>query len=127
MAIVQSRQKADTLFDNLPVAEDGRRSKRASRWFCLFRPKVGLTERGKDFHSFRHTIIDDLKQGEVNERVLKALVGHADQLSEDVQKDDITMDRYGKRYNADILHKMVCRLDYSRVLGGVNRWSDEAM
>ncbi len=120
---IQSRQKADTLFDNLPVAEDGRRSKRASRWFCLFRPKVGLTERGKDFHSFRHTIIDDLKQGEVNERVLKALVGHADQLSEEVQKDDLTMDRYGKRYKAEILHKMVCRLNYSRVLGGVKRWT----
>ena len=124
---IQSRQKTDCLFDNLPVAEDGRRSKRASRWFCLFRPKVGLTERGKDFHSFRHTIIDDLKQGEVNERVLKALVGHADQLSEDVQKDDITFDRYGKRYNADILYKMVCRLDYSRVLGGVKRWTGEAV
>jgi integrase len=120
---LQSRQPADSLFDNLPVAEDGRRSKRASRWFCLFRSKVGLTERGKDFHSFRHTIIDDLKQGEVNERVLKALVGHADQLSEDVQKDDITMDRYGKRYNTDILHKMVSRLDYSRVLAGVKRWT----
>jgi integrase len=86
-----------------------------------------LTERGKDFHSFRHTVIDDLKQGEVNERVLKALVGHADQLSEDVQKDDITMDRYGKRYKAEILHNMVCRLDYSRVLGGVKGWTIKAI
>jgi integrase len=120
---LQSRQKEDSLFDNLPVAEDGRRSKRASRWFCLFRPKVGLTVKGKDFHSFRHTIIDDLKQGEVNERVLKALVGHADQLSEDVQKDDITMDLYGKKYKAEILHKMVCRLDYSSVLGKIIPWS----
>jgi integrase len=126
-AFLQSRQKEDSLFDNLPVAEDGRRSKRASRWFCQFRPKVGLTERGKDFHSFRHTIIDDMKQGEVNERVLKALVGHADQLSEDMQKDDITMDRYGKKYKAEILHKMVCRLDYSRVLGGVKAWMGEAV
>ena len=120
---IQSRQKEECLFDNLPVAEDGRRSKRASRWFCLFRPKVGLTEKGKDFHSFRHTIIDDLKQGEVNYHVLKALVGHSDQLPEEFQKGDMTMDRYGKKYKAEILHKMVCRLNYSKVLAGVKVWT----
>jgi len=120
-----SRQKNEWLFDGLPAGKDGRHSANASRWFCRFRPKVDMTERGKDFHSFRHTIIDDLKQGEVNYHVLKSLVGHSDQLPEEFQKSDMTMDRYGKKYKAEILHKMVCRLDYSHVLGTVKKWSDE--
>jgi integrase len=119
---ISSRKKAGWLFDGVTASESGRRSKSASNWFTAsFRPRVGLDIKGKDFHSFRHTVIDDLKQEQANLYVIKALVGHSDQLSV-VSGDDITFDRYGKRYKARILYDMICKLDYSRVLVNVKKW-----
>jgi|GEM_PF-6840315 len=125
LEFAQTRKSKECLFDGLPMASDGRRSKNASTWFIRFRRWIKLTEKGKDFHSFRHTVIDDLKQRpmEINERVLKAVVGHSDLLSEEIQKDDITFDRYGKQYHAKTLHQLICMLDYSRVLQAVKPWS----
>ena len=117
-----SRRKEEWVFDGLEIAEDGRRSKKASHWMCkTFRPRVGLKIKGEDFHSFRHTVIDDLKQQLVNVHVLKAVVGHSDQLPE-VAGDDITIDRYGKQYYAQALYDMVDKLNYTRVLGNVKKW-----
>lgn len=121
-SFISSRRKANWLFDGVTANESGRRSQNASKWFTSsFRPRVGLSAKGKDFHSFRHTVIDDLKQEQANLYVIKALVGHSDQLSV-VSGDDITFDRYGKRYKAQILYDMICKLDYSRVLVNVKKW-----
>lgn len=119
---IYSRRNDGWIFDGLTVAKDGRRSYKASKWFTsTFRPRVGLGLKGKDFHSFRHTVIDDLKQEQANLHVIKALVGHSDKLSS-VSGEDITFDRYGKRYKARILYNMICKLDYSRVLAKVKKW-----
>jgi len=118
-----SHRKEEWLFDGLTVSEDGRRSEKASKWMTsTFRPRVGLNVKGKDFHSFRHTMIDDLKQQQVNLHVLKAIVGHS-QLLQEVAREDITLDRYGKDYKASILHDMICKLDYSNVLTNVKKWA----
>jgi len=117
-----ARRKEEWLFDGLTVEEDGRRSKKASKWMTsTFRPRVGLKVKGKDFHSFRHTNIDDLKQLQVNLHVLKALVGHSRQLPE-VANEDITIDRYGKDYWASTLYDMICKLDYAGSLTAVKPW-----
>ena len=57
------------------------------------------------FHSFRHSVIDHLKQKGVEPHFINELVGHS--------QGNIDLDRYGKRYNPDILYnKCVKRIVY---------------
>lgn len=59
----------------------------------------------KDFHSFRHTVGDFLKQSGVEPSVISELLGHS--------VDSITLSRYGKRYSPRVLKKQaVDKLDY---------------
>ena len=56
----------------------GRYSHGFSQWFRKFKVRCGLdsTPRKKTYHSFRHTVIDNLMQNEIPERVVSMLVGH---------------------------------------------------
>ena len=121
---VQSRQGELWLFDGLRTeTSTGRRSSNASAWFSRFREAVGMVEHGKDFHSFRHTVVSDMIHKEVQERVIKAIVGHARDLSKDVLKSDVTFNVYGKmQFNIDTLYRAICALDYSHVLTHVTKW-----
>lgn len=49
-----------------------------SKWFSRYRMRVGVTDPRKTFHSFRHTFIDDLREGGVQDSLIKRLVGHED-------------------------------------------------
>ena len=49
----------------------------------------------KDFHSFRHTLADHLKQKGVSEALVGGLLGH--------QTGGITFGRYGKDFRPDVL------------------------
>lgn len=51
----------------------------------------------KGHHSFRHTIINYMKKGDLNESVIKQFVGHS-------QESDITAGRYGKPYTPEELY-----------------------
>lgn len=61
-----------------------------SRWFSSFRKRLEFTdaEAKKDFHSFRHTVADHLKQAGQGEDKIAALLGH--------EFGGITHNRYGK-------------------------------
>jgi integrase len=50
----------------------------------------------KNFHSFRHTVIDHLKQKGVEPHFVNELLGHS--------SGNIDLDRYGKGYNPDIIY-----------------------
>ena len=119
---VKTRKEDDWLFDGLTYSEKkNSRSGYASKWFTeRFRPKVELKVKGKDFHSFRHNVVDALKQDCADLRRIKALVGHSRELGD--MREDITLDRYGKDYKASILYDLVCKLDFSHVLGTVMPW-----
>lgn len=91
---LKQRKTSPWLFiDGLRIAGDGRRSAAASKWFSRFRDKIGFGK-GKDFHSLRHTVIDELKQADAKLYVVKSLVGH----SSDLPQSDLTMHVYGKDY-----------------------------
>jgi len=81
------------LFPELERLRDGY-SQRVSKWFNdRYKKRCGIvkTEKMKDFHSFRHTFINALKQNrKVDAYIISELVGHSVQ--------SITMSRYGKRY-----------------------------
>lgn len=59
----------------------------------------------KTFHSFRHTVITQLKHKLVSKNIIQELAGHAE--------EGETMGRYGKRYTPDILYKeAILKLEY---------------
>ena len=71
-----------------------------------FRDKCGITEKDKNFHSFRHTFINYLKQNDFELDKIKQLAGHAN--------TDMTFGTYGKRYEPEKLyHDVISKIDYN--------------
>lgn len=49
-----------------------------SKWFGRYKTKQGITDSRKTFHSFRHTLIDDLRDAGVQDSLIKRIAGHED-------------------------------------------------
>jgi len=98
------------LFPELLEKRDGFGQK-VSKWFQSYRRKCGITDSGKVFHSFRHTVIDRLKQADVPKEKIAALVGHED--------DSVTFGRYGKDFSPAIMRDVVAMLDFSHITGNI--------
>ncbi|MBI9087969.1 MAG: tyrosine-type recombinase/integrase [Desulfobacterium sp.] len=104
------KAKGETrLFPEL-LYRNGSYAHQASKWFGTFKKKCGLDDKLLVFHSFRHTLTDNLKQQLINETLIDELTGHA------LQGE--TMGRYGKRYSVRVLYdEAVLKLDYGVDLG----------
>ena len=77
--------------------QDGTYARSVSRfWNYRYLPLLGLKKTTLTLHSLRHTLIDNLKQIGVEPHFISELVGHS--------QGSITLDRYGKNYNPDILY-----------------------
>jgi len=74
------------------------------KWYQRFNRSKITKERGKVFHSFRHTFTNALKQAGVSESVSAQLIGHG--------QATITFGRYGKDYIASVLLEAVRLVDY---------------
>jgi integrase len=85
-------RKQIRLFPELKKGRDGY-SQAASKWFSRFREKIGLHNLNppKDFHSFRHTLVTELKNKSIPEVEVAAITGHS--------ASGITYGRYGKSYD----------------------------
>jgi len=86
---------------------DNRYSHGFCQWFRKFKIRCGVdpTPRKKTFHSFRHTVIDNLMQKEIPERVVSMLVGHA--------IPGQTSGRYAKPFKPKrLMERTVLQLDY---------------
>ena len=86
--------------------QDGTYARSVSRfWNFRYLPLLGLKKNTLNLHSLRHTCIDNLKQIGVEPHFISELVGHS--------QGSITLDRYGKNYNPDILYnKCVKKIVY---------------
>ncbi|WNK19081.1 site-specific integrase [Halomonas piscis] len=87
---------------NLRWSEKHGYSATPSKWFGRLRDKLGIEQRGrgkKDFHSFRHTIANELKQKGVSENQIGGVLGHT--------TGGITNTRYGKEYEPDVLKSAI--------------------
>lgn len=80
-----------------------------SKWFTRVREQLGFRdgEVQKDFHSFRHTIADHLKQKGISEALVSGLLGH--------QTGGITFSRYGKDFRPEVLAPVVEAVDFDAV------------
>jgi len=99
------RSRGETrLFPELPY-QNHNYGHKATKWFGRYRKALGIDSKQKVFHSFRHTLSDNLKQQFIKDTIIEELTGHA------VQGE--TMSRYGKRYPVETLYnEAVLKLDY---------------
>lgn len=98
------------LFPELKLQRDGY-GQTISRWFQSYRRKCGICDDGKVFHSFRHTVIDRLKQADVPKEKIATLVGHED--------DSVTFGRYGKDFSPAIMREVVATLNFAHITGHI--------
>ena len=115
LGFVESQRSigASRLFPELKLHPRQGYSKTPSRWFSSYRKGVGFSgEEKKDFHSFRHTVADHLKQQGVEEPKIAALLGH--------QAGGITFGRYGKDYKPEVLVEVVECLSFGVFLTDFN-------
>ena len=68
---------ADRLFPELEAVR-GKLGHAPSKWFGRYKAKRGITNPRKTFHSFRHTLIDDLRDAGVQDSLIKRIAGHED-------------------------------------------------
>jgi integrase len=77
----------------------GKWSSSYSKWFGRYRKRIGIVDPKITFHSLRHTFINQLKQADVSEPIIAALVGH--------KNNSLTLNRYGKAYGVGVLSEAV--------------------
>ena len=86
----------ERLFQELPYRE-GNYNQNVSRFFNYrYLPNLGLKTDKKNFHSFRHTVSDHLKQKGIEPHFINELLGHS--------TGNIDLERNGKGYNPDIIY-----------------------
>jgi len=104
----------ERLFQELKISE-GSYNKNVSTFFNnRYLPNLGLKTNKKNFHSFRHTVSDHLKQKGIEPHFVNELLGHS--------TGNIDLERYGKGYNPSILYnKCVKKISYQT---SEKRWID---
>ncbi|MFO7598108.1 MAG: site-specific integrase [Desulfocurvibacter africanus] len=94
----------ERLFPELAKIRDSY-GKNAGKWFKRHRLKAGVISEKLDFHSFRHTLDNHLKQKLVPVEIINEVCGRA--------HGDIALDRYGKPYMVEVLYEeAILKLDY---------------
>ena len=75
-----------------------------SRWFSKYRKKCGVNDSSKTLHSFRHTLLNGLKQAGVQLEIAQAIAGHDGQ--------SITYSHYGKDYKISVMKEAIDKADF---------------
>jgi integrase len=68
---------ADRLFPELEAVR-GKLGHAPSKWFSRYKTKLGVVDPRKTFHSFRHTLIDDLRDAGTQDSLITRIAGHED-------------------------------------------------
>ena len=88
-------QNQEKLFPNLKKMKSTGYGTMISHWFARYLKRLGIKKKGKNFHSFRHTVVNKLITKKVYEPFIKELIGHA--------HGSLTMDVYGGKKPLDVL------------------------
>ena len=102
---VQSVRDAghDRLFPDLSRNAMGKWSGSWSKWWSRYQRSMGITDKRKVFHSFRHRFRDALRDARVPEDVANRLMGHT---------DPSMGGRYGRGFNVEVLAEEVNKIEY---------------
>jgi integrase len=67
----------DCIFPDLkPGGADGKLGHGFTKWWSEYRKKIGLYEKGLDYHSFRHGVTTKLYAADVSQAIIDELTGH---------------------------------------------------
>ena len=109
------------LFPELTPNKYGKVARPISRFFARFFDEIGISDKKKVFHSFRHTLIDALKSiPGIQIPHIEAIAGHSSRLQAPTQSATVTT--YGSRFKPSVLKPVVEQLDFSNVLTTVKPW-----
>ncbi len=97
-----------SLFPELSHRRGNRKGVTPSRWFARFLDRRGITGKEFVFHSFRHTLIDALKQSGVPEAIAQELAGH----SSGKEGKSVTFNRYGKKLQPAVQLQYLSQVGY---------------
>ena len=75
-----------------------------SKWFARYATRCGVDELGKVFHSFRHTLANELKQIGIQQVMTEAIMGH--------ESNSMTYGRYGKSYEIKAMFEAIKQADF---------------
>ena len=95
--------KSNKVFPELTVDTHGSLTGNWSKWFSRYKKSIGLTDKRKVFHSFRHTFKDALRNSEVDEALSDALTGHT---------NGSVGRQYGQGYTLEKLNKAIQSIEY---------------
>lgn len=82
-----------------------------TKWFAEYRKRCGVSQTGKSFHSFRHTVATVWKDLDIPEYMAAELLGHT--------VTSMTYGRYGKRAHVEKLLPIIEQLQFEDILKGV--------
>jgi len=99
----QRTQNSDRLFPELEPVR-GKLGHAPSKWFSRYRTKMGINDPKKTFHSFRHTMIDDLRDAGVQDSLIKRIAGHEDSA--------VTFGVYGSRIPIKAMAEAIQHLNF---------------
>ncbi|EPJ2811926.1 tyrosine-type recombinase/integrase [Pseudomonas putida] len=100
---------ADRLFPELEAVR-GKLGHAPSKWFGRYKIKQGITDTRKTFHSFRHTLIDDLRDAGVQDSLIKRIAGHEDAA--------VTFSVYGSRTPLKAMLEALLTIPMTATAGG---------
>lgn len=100
---------ADRLFPELEAVR-GKLGHAPSKWFGRYKTKLGITDSRKTFHSFRHTLIDDLRDAGVQDSLIKRIAGHEDAA--------VTFSVYGSRTPLKAMLEALLTIPMTAAAGG---------
>ena len=118
VAQTRAEEGNELLWPDLPYRRDGY-GQSISRWYAKWRKSwLQDSDERKDFHSYRHTFGNTLKQTGLLDIPLMELMGHSLEKSQ-------TFGRYGKPLNVPALAEAIKKLDYKLDLDSIRRdWKD---
>lgn len=97
---------AERVFEDVSVASDGTLSSSFSKLFTRTLNKLGIKTARTCFHSFRHNFTDVLRNTDIEDRNMKALLGHM---------DGTTTFRYGSPTAITTLKRCMDAVNYPNV------------
>ena len=104
------------LWQRLKANAYGKYSSAYSKRFGKFKRAIGIDDKQLTFHSFRHTLANELKQADVTEHLIAQLIGHWNSSN--------TMSRYGKDYKLEKMREVIKRIQLHRTTLSASLYSN---
>jgi integrase len=113
--VAHKRKQGELKLFGYLVPQRQKLSNSPSKWFGKYKRGLDITDPRKVFHSFRHTIVDKLKQIRARDYEIKSLLGH--------QNGSVTHDIYGAvETPIDLVFEILSTLSFKDSVSAIKPW-----